>query len=213
MCLGVFRSYRCECVVCATFWRCSATLAQVFWGLEDPREREYAACATFRRCFRGPDVFGLSPQVSMCGLRDVSEVFGGSGPCVWGLEGPCEWEDAVCATFRGCFAESRHVSMRLPLQARMCRLRDVSVVFLKVQMCSEVFVATGVDVWFARRLRGVRRIRPKCLGLGRFLRAGICGLRDASGVFCRIQTCLEAFALYKPECIVCVTFPRCFLWR
>jgi hypothetical protein len=130
MCLGVFCSYRCECVVCATFWRCSATLAQVFWGLEDPREREYAACATFRRCFRGPDVFGLSPQVIMCRLRDVLEVSGGSGPCVWGLEGPCEWEDAVCAMFRVCFAESGHVSMRLPLQARMCRLRDVSEVFL-----------------------------------------------------------------------------------
>jgi hypothetical protein len=46
----------------------------------------------------------------MCGLRDVLEVFGDFRPSVLGL--------------------GRSVGMRLPLQARIWRLRDVSEVFL-----------------------------------------------------------------------------------
>ena len=91
---------------------CSEAFAHVFWGLEDPGEREYATCATFWMCFGGPDVFGLSPQLRMCGLRDVLEVSGGS-----------RCENVVLARR---FGDVR----RILAKVRMCRLRDVSEVFL-----------------------------------------------------------------------------------
>ena len=66
----------------------------------------------FAGVFGGPDVFGLSPQLGMCGLRVVLEVSGGSPS-----------ENVVFARrfggVRGILAN-----------ARMCRLRDVSELFL-----------------------------------------------------------------------------------
>ena len=84
----------------------------VFLGLEEHCEREYATCATFWMCFGGPDLFGLSPQLRMCGLRDVLEVSGGSPS-----------ENAV-------FARRFGGVRRVLAKARMCRLRDVLEVFL-----------------------------------------------------------------------------------
>jgi hypothetical protein len=102
----------------------------------------------------------------MCGLRDVLEVFGDFGASVLGLG--------------------------RSLRAGICGLRDVSEVFSRSR---RVWIVPASDnVSFARRFGGVRRIRPMCLGLGRSLRVGRCGLRDVSGVFCRIRTCFEAFA-------------------
>ena len=143
-----------------------------FWGLEDPGEREYATCATSRRCFGGPDVFGLSPQVRMCSLRDVLEVSGGSPS-----------ENVVYARrfggVRGILAK-----------ARMCRLRDVWEVFRRRSRCVEVRLSLQV------RMCGLRDVlevfgdfRPSVLGLGRSvgmrlpLQARICRLRDVSEVF------------------------------
>jgi hypothetical protein len=57
-------------------------------------------------------VFGLSPQLRMCGLRDVLEVSRGS-----------RGENVV-------FARRFGGVRRILAKARMCRLRDVLEVFL-----------------------------------------------------------------------------------
>ena len=57
-------------------------------------------------------MFGLSPQLRMCGLRDVLEVSGGSPS-----------ENVV-------FARRFRCVRRILAKVRMCRLRDVLEVFL-----------------------------------------------------------------------------------
>ena len=57
-------------------------------------------------------MFGLSPQLGMCGLRDVLEVSGGSPS-----------ENVV-------FARRFRCVRRILAKVRMCRLRDVLEVFL-----------------------------------------------------------------------------------
>ena len=99
---------------------------QVFLGLEEHCERECATCATFWMCFGGPDVLGLSPQLRLCGLRDVLEVSGGS-----------RCENVV---FARRFGGVRGILAK----ARMCRLRDVLEVFLRRSRCVEVFLSLQV---------------------------------------------------------------------
>ena len=48
--------------------------------------------------------------------------------------------------------------------------------------------------------------RPRVLGLGRSLRAGICDLRDVLDVLLQDPGVFGSVFLYKPECVVCATF-------
>ena len=77
MCLGVFCSYTCECLVCATFWRCLATSATCFGAWKIPASgnmrlaRRFGGVPAGSRCSR----LRFSLQARMWRLRDVSEVF------------------------------------------------------------------------------------------------------------------------------------------
>ena len=108
-------------------------------------------------------MFGLSPQLGMCGLRDVLGVFRDFGASVLGLG--------------------------RSLRAGICDLRDVSEVFSRSR-CVGTF-PTRDNVSFARRFGGVRSSRCENVvfarrfgGVRRILaKVRMCRLRDVSEVF------------------------------
>ena len=79
-------------------------------------------------------MFGISPQLRMCGLRDVLEVSGGS---------PSE-----SVVFARRFGGVRGILAK----ASMCRLRDVLEVFLRRSRCVEVYLSLQV------RMCGLRNV-------------------------------------------------------